>query len=155
MKNPLLIFLFVLFCFSVSAQYAEKSNRCRVDQYMALNSRPNIVSNYYFVSKRPPGETMQKVGRALTLSGGVLLVAGIIVTANVDFNNLVDKDGMVNYTNEGQLIIGLVFIEGGIGMLIPGIIFWSRGSKKLERYKQEQNLSLGVKGNGLSLRLKI
>ena len=143
------LMLLAMLCFGIACQ-AQYANR----QYaqIALVSLKSSNSFSETTPTRMPGERMQNVGRGLTLGGSALLIGGIILTSTTDFDNLVDDDDNVNKKQLRHLTYGIELIVFGVGMTVPGIIFWSKGSHKLSRYKREQNITLGTKGAGLSLK---
>lgn len=106
---------------------------------------------------RPPGLRMRNVGRTLTIIGSTLLVTGIILTS------VADKDTYYYYSYNGQqvdesgdpkLVLGVLGIVSGAGMTVPGIIFWSKGAKKYNRYLERQGAAaarIQFRGNGVAL----
>jgi len=61
-----------------------------------------------------------------------------------------------NTTTEGdpKAALGILMVTGGVGMTIPGIILWSKGSKKYKAYQAEQSASFNIKGAGVSLKYR-
>jgi hypothetical protein len=105
----------------------------------------------------PSGLRMRNTGRTLTIIGGAMLIGGIAV-----FNNADETYYSTGYNSstgdyeEGdpQAALGAVMIAGGIGMVIPGVILWSKGSKKYKRYMEQhedESVSFNVNGNGAFL----
>ena len=116
---------------------------------------PIIVKSAEHVAykiSRPPGLRMRNTGRTLTIIGGAMLIGGIIVYNNADenyYNSYTTSNG--TYTEgDPQAALGVLMIMGGAGMTVPGIIFWSKGSKKYKRYL-EREAAVNIKGTGLSL----
>jgi hypothetical protein len=79
-----------------------------------------------------PGERMRNTGRTLTILGAGLFVGGIAVYSSADSPGYTKT-----YTSNGsyeqgdpKAAYGILMITGGAGMMVPGIIFWSKGSKK-------------------------
>jgi hypothetical protein len=138
-----------MLCFGIACQ-AQYANR----QYaqIAPASLKSINSFSETTTTRMPGERMKNVGTALTLSGSALLIGGIILTATTDFNNLTDDNDDLNKKEVRHLTYGIELLVFGVGMTTTGIVLWTKGSHKLSRYKKEQNITLGTKGAGLSLK---
>ena len=143
------LMLLAMLCFGIACQ-AQYANR----QYaqIAPASLKSINSFSETTTTRMPGERMKNVGTGLTLGGSALLIGGIILTSTTDFNNLTDSNDNLNKKELRHLTYGIELIVFGVGMTVPGIIFWSKGSHKLKKYKREQNITLGSKGAGLSLK---
>lgn len=105
-----------------------------------------------------PGQRMIRVGKTLTIAGSVLFVSGIVMMATADeiyYRTTTDFDG--NTVTEGDLqgALGLIMTTGGLGMIIPGAIVWSKGKKKYEAYQSAgASLSLGINKNGAGLRFR-
>ena len=102
---------------------------------------------------KPPGLRMRNTGRTLTIIGGILFVSGIAMVATADDLYYETTYSSSGTTTEGdpQGAFGVVMIAGGTGMIIPGVIFWNKGSKKYKAHLSEQGASIGVKGTGLAL----
>jgi hypothetical protein len=47
--------------------------------------------------------------------------------------------------------LGFLMVYGGVGMSIPGIILWKKGSRKYRRSLEREGLQAGIGANGLSL----
>ncbi len=85
----------------------------------------------------PPGYRMRKVGATLTLAGAFLIIGGVIV----------DKSSTLD--------VAPLMIVGGAGMVIPGIIFWTKGATTYRIYQAEQaagTTSLRLTANGIIYR---
>ena len=107
----------------------------------------------------PPGFRMMKVGKGLTLGGGVLLVAGIALMASADEKYYTSTTTPYGTEEEGdpKFAFGVLAAVSGVGMIIPGAILWSKGSKKFKAYQTQNpgaNLSLGINNNGIGLRFR-
>ncbi len=99
----------------------------------------------------PYGLRMRNTGRTLTLVGGAMIIGGIIMINNAprDYNNSYYSPGY--YQTSGQEAFGALFVTGGLGMAIPGVIFWSKGGKKYKRYLEREaaeaaSVRLGAQG---------
>lgn len=107
--------------------------------------------------KALPGERMMKAGRALTISGAALLVGGYILMSSADDNYANFTNGnnqYVTYAEDPQRSIGRIIVIYGAGATITGIILWSKGSKKMTRYKEREGLTLNAQAHRLTLRYK-
>ena len=145
----LLPIVLILLCVGISS-HAQYANR----QYAQITP-VSLQSGNSFATEtttRMPGERMQTVGTTLTLCGSAILITGIIVTSTTDFNNLVDANDNVNRKEVRHLTYGVELLVFGVGMTVPGIVFWAKGAHKLKRYKRDQNITLGTQGAGLSLK---
>lgn len=104
-----------------------------------------------------PGQRMMRVGNGLIIGGSILTVSGIFLMVTADelyYRTSIDSDG--NTITEGDLkgAMGLLMTVGGVGMIIPGAIVWSKGKKKYEAYQSTgASLSLGINRHGAGLRL--
>jgi len=112
----------------------------------------NAVERVAYKISRPPGLRMRNVGRTLTIIGGGMLIGGIIVYNNADQSYYTTYQTSSGTYTEGdeEAALGALMIVGGTGMAVPGIIFWSKGSKKYKRYL-EREAAFNIKGTGLSL----
>jgi len=146
-------FLFVVLAMTttgtlVNAQYyaSGKLTPAQVSPVI-VNKKPE----YQYTT--PPGLRMRNTGRTLTIIGSVLFVGGIVMVATADDLYYETTYSSSGTTEEGdpQGAFGAVMIAGGTGMIIPGIIFWSKGSKKYKAHLSEQGASLGIKSTGLVL----
>jgi hypothetical protein len=109
----------------------------------------------YRVAK-PPGLRMRNAGRTLTVLGGAMLIGGIVLVNNADDLYYSSQSTSYGTYEEGdpQGALGVLMIVGGAGMSVPGIILWSKGAKKYNRYLEKQEASqtsLSFKGRTLSL----
>jgi hypothetical protein len=104
-----------------------------------------------------PGLRMRNVGRTLTLIGGVLFVGGIAVVSQADatyYNSTTSSQYGNSTEGDPNFAIGVLMISGGVGMVVPGIIFWSKGQKRYNRWlmeEQKQKMSFGIQRSGLGL----
>lgn len=144
----------MLTCMGVSAQ-AQYLAQVGMSEPAQRNVSPIIVNRVERVTykiSRPPGLRMRNTGRTLTLIGGAMLIGGIVVFNNADddyYNSYTTSNG--TYTEgDTQAALGVLMIMGGAGMTVPGIIFWSKGSKKYNRYL-EREAAFNINQNGLSL----
>lgn len=117
-----------------------------------------ILSTYIFADPvNPPGLRMMKVGKALTLGGAALFTLGVIVMSSADYTTTTTNyNNLYGYNEEvdPQALIGAMMVVGGVGMVVPGIIFWSKGSKKYKAYKLQESGSVNINTHGISLRYR-
>lgn len=102
----------------------------------------------------PRGLRMRNTGRALTIGGGVLALGGIILMNNADelyYTSTSTSQGVVE-EGDPKGALGVLMTVTGVGAMVPGIIFWSKGQKKYNRYLEQQSVSLNAGAKGLSLR---
>jgi hypothetical protein len=105
-----------------------------------------------------PGQRMRNTGRTLTILGAGLFVGGIVMVSNADeayYNTTYNSSGSYE-EGDPKGAVGVLMMTGGAGMMVPGIIFWSKGAKKYKSSLQEnsQNASLRLRGNGVSIRYR-
>ena len=101
----------------------------------------------------PPGYRMKRVGSSLTVGGAVLFIAGIVTIANADDQYYYNQNTGY-YDVDPKIYLGSLMLVGGVGMMVPGIIFWVRGAKKYNRYLENLQGSIQTTGTGLAIRLK-
>lgn len=102
----------------------------------------------------PRGLRMRNTGRALTIGGGALALGGIILMNNADelyYSTTSTQQGTVE-EGDPKGALGVLMTITGVGAMVPGIIFWSKGQKKYNRYLEQQRVSLNAGARGLSLR---
>jgi hypothetical protein len=104
-------------------------------------------------STTPRGLRMRNTGRALTICGGALAIGGIIMMNSADELYYTTTSGPSGTIEEGDPkgALGVLMTVAGVGMAVPGIIFWSKGQKKYNRYLEQQSVSLNSTASGLSL----
>ncbi len=101
----------------------------------------------------PPGFKMRRVGSTLTVAGAALFLGGIIVISGADKTSYYNSStGLYDY--DPQLGLGALMITGGVGMMVPGIIFWTKGAKKYNRYLENLEGSVTTNGTGLAINIK-
>lgn len=110
-----------------------------------------------FSTVKLPGQRMRNAGRALTICGGALAIGGIIMMNNADELYYTSTQSQYGTVNEGDPkgALGVLMTIGGVGMIVPGVILWSKGQKKYNRYLERQGLSLHSRGSGLALRYSL
>ena len=100
----------------------------------------------------PPGLKIMKSGKTLTILGSAFLIGGIVVLANAD--EMYYSTGTNGTEGDPKAALGILMVSGGLGMTIPGIILWSKGSKKYKAYQAEQSASFNIKGAGVALKYR-
>ncbi|MBA4145953.1 MAG: hypothetical protein DI538_08165 [Azospira oryzae] len=101
----------------------------------------------------PPGYRMKNVGSTLMLAGSFLVIGGVILASNSD--DTINSNYNSVPTVNPQEVLASYMIGGGVGMIVPGIIFWAKGARKYKRFLAEEdnhNVSLRFTGNGVVYR---
>ena len=149
MKFLCVVFAMTATCMSVNAQYYASVSKAPVSSINSLQVRPPKIQ----YDPKPSGLRMRNTGRTLTILGSIMLVGGVIMAASAD-----ELYYQSNYSSSGSYsegdprgAFGVVLAVAGTGMAIPGIIFWNKGSKRYNKYLEEQRASLSIKGAGLAL----
>ncbi|RAW01804.1 hypothetical protein [Pseudochryseolinea flava] len=108
-----------------------------------------------------PGLRMKKAGQTMTIIGGILFVGGIVMVAQADddyyTSTTTTQYGTTTENGDPKFALGVVMITHGVGLTIPGIILWTRGNKKFNRWTEEQrqqNLSMGLNRSGVGMRYR-
>jgi hypothetical protein len=103
----------------------------------------------------PPGLRMRNTGRTLTIIGGAMLVGGIALLASADepYYSAYSTPYGTHEEGDPKAAVGILMMLGGTGMAVPGIIFWSKGSKKYKRYL-EREAALHFERGGVSVALR-
>jgi hypothetical protein len=136
-------------------------------QQLAGNSASSLISPVIFKSRalpdpavdfQYPGERMRNTGRVLTILGSALFVGGIGVYSSADSPGYSYTSTNSGTYEEGdpKAALGILMIGGGAGMAIPGIIFWSKGSKRYKAalLEEEPEASIHLRSNGLAIRYR-
>ena len=104
----------------------------------------------------PPGLRMRKVGMIMTMCGGGMILAGAIIYSNADPNAgavHTSTNGTMYTDGEVQQELGLLCVGAGIGLTVPGVILWTKGTKKFNRYLETQTaFNFTRNGAGLTYR---
>lgn len=97
---------------------------------------------------------MRNVGRTLTIAGGAMLIGGIVIFNNADKTIYTYQTSAGTYNeSDPKAALGALMIVGGIGMTVPGIILWSKGSRKFNRYLERETACV-INSSGLSLQYR-
>jgi hypothetical protein len=132
-----------------SAQDLTFSHTTQVSSPLYLTATREVVPG----KAMPRGLRMRNTGRALTIAGGALAIGGIVMMNNADqlfYRTTSTQNGTVT-EGDPKGALGVLMTITGVGMMVPGVIFWSKGQKKYNRYLEQQNASLNLKLSGLSL----
>ena len=137
MKPVLVLALLIVIANSFS--FAQLNSNLIAHSAYASKSNPLFIQPAKPLQKEwlPPGYRMRRVGATLTLAGCFLIGGAVIVK------------------NNSTLPISPAMVVGGVEMMVPGIIFWSKGAKKYRIYQAEQastTVSLQLKSNGVIYR---
>ena len=152
MKAALITLIVLSWSLSAFAQFNSslpytKDNHAQLSPLHLLPSKEVI---YVDVAPLPPGYRMKNVGGTLTLAGSFLVIGGLI------FYSGSDKTA-TNYGNkviDPEAILGTYMIVGGVGMIVPGVIFWAKGTKKYKRFlAEEANSTASISMNGRGVRI--
>ncbi|MEO7991095.1 MAG: hypothetical protein ABI663_16215 [Chryseolinea sp.] len=154
MRKMILVLVLSTMCTIIFAQSV--SSRVAFNYSYSENSvflKHAEFGNYDILN--PPGLRMRNTGRTLTILGSALFVGGAIIFGSADekyYNSTTTNYGT---TTEGdpKAAVGILMMVGGAGMAVPGIIFWSKGSKKYKSHLESegQAASIQFRSNGLSL----
>lgn len=161
--KPLVLLSFIFVLVSAKAQQtavASASDSKYLTQYQGLelatvgNHVLDLKANALLVDA--PGQRMIRVGKTLTFTGIILVAGGVILMSTADA--LYYRASTSSYggsQEEGDIkgALGVALTTGGVGMIIPGAIVWSKGKKKYAAYQATgASLSLGINNNGAGLR---
>lgn len=106
-----------------------------------------------YEASKPPGLRMRGAGMIMTICGGGLIVAGAIIAANADPNSgqtYVNSNGSTYTDGEVDQAMGVLGIAAGVGLTVPGVILWTKGNKKYQRYLETQT-AFNFTKNGVGL----
>lgn len=100
-------------------------------------------------AKPLPGFRQRNAGRALTIGGLALITGGLIV-----MNSGAPRSTHPNVTGQEPSMnepLGFMMITGGIGMSIPGVILWKKGSRKYRRSLEREGLAVAASHRSLKI----
>ncbi len=89
-----------------------------------------------------------------------MLVGGVAVYSSADAGYYTYSSSNYGTQESGdpKAAVGILMMVSGAGMTVPGIILWSKGSKKYNHYletrREELPVSLHIRGKGLSLQYR-
>lgn len=157
------IFFILLLCASASVQAQTGAQQ---SPFTALPAG-GTVSPLRIADQQPlsipgaiPGERMKKTGAVLTILGGAMLVGGIAVLSTADemyYSTGTNSNTGSYEEGDPKAAVGFLMIAAGAGMTVPGIIFWTKGSKRYKQYlidhpQKAVSLHLGGASAGVTYR---
>jgi hypothetical protein len=107
------------------------------------------------IKQAVPGERMRNAGRMMTIGGVAMFVGGIALASNAESTHYQynSSNGQTYEEGDPQGALGALMIVGGAGLTIPGIILWTKGAKRYNASKDDNDMaSVGVGRNGLAIR---
>ena len=149
----------ILFCFLVFGSvisYAQDlaMHVGKIERFSSTSVGPVAVqSNPIAV----PGTRMRNTGRTLTIVGIPLLIGGIVMASSAESTQYTYTSTQGGSYEEGDPkgAVGALMAVGGAGMMVPGIILWSKGAKKMKRYNEIEGISLDYTGSTVALRVRL
>jgi hypothetical protein len=147
MKSAVLV---CALCLSFSSIFAQ--------QVASLNHEPSLPLSLFTSTplsapqpqvKRLPGYRQRNVGRVMTLGGLALVTGGLIL-----MNSGAPRSTHPNVTGQEpdpREPLGFMMAYSGVGLTIPGIILWKKGSKKYKRSLEREGLAIQTGTTGLSI----
>jgi hypothetical protein len=142
MKNAAVVFALMLTVMVCRAQEVASLSRDR-------SSIAFVTENFSDI-KRLPGYRMRNTGRALTIGGLTLLTGGLIL-----MNSGGPRSTHPNVTGDEpdwREPLGFTMAYSGVGVMIPGIILWKKGSRKYKRSLEREQYSIETDGASIALR---
>jgi hypothetical protein len=152
MKNVAFFATMFLLCHQAIGQDVQNVSFLAND---ILNS--NSFSNFtvaHLNEVRPRGLRQRNIGRALTIGGVAMGFAGVLVFTDARKGRVIANGQVTQEPETDKMLAGLYLIEGGLGMVIPGIILWKKGQKKYNRYLEELSVSFHSTGNAFAIRYR-
>jgi len=83
-----------------------------------------------------PGAKMKKAGMGMTIAGAACLGIGAALIGTAKWQTVNTASGPSIGTRDIKGAIGVLLCLPGIGLTIPGAIVWSKGERKLKRYRE-------------------
>jgi hypothetical protein len=88
------------------------------------------------------------------VAGAGLLIGGIVVYSQADKTVYTVQTSQGTYDEiDPKVALGVFMIMSGVGLTVPGVIMWSKGTTKFNRYLERQT-ALVIDGNGVSLQYR-
>lgn len=142
MKNAAVFFALMLTVSVCSAQEVA----LRSDDQLSISFATKNLTDI----KRLPGYRMRNTGRALTIGGLTMFTGGLILMnsggpRSTHPNVVEDEDAWMRS-------IGFTIAYSGVGMAVPGIILWRKGSRKYKRSLEREQYSIETDGASVALR---
>ncbi len=107
-----------------------------------------------YEASKPPGLRMRGAGTIMTICGSGLIIAGAIIASTADPTSgqtHVNTNNGTTYTDgEMDQAMGVLGVVAGVGLTVPGIILWTKGNKKYQRYLETQT-AFNFTQNGVGL----
>jgi hypothetical protein len=151
MKNVAFFATMFILCLQASGQDMRNSSSFVADDPLLSNSNSTVIK---LNEPRPRGLRQRNIGRALTIAGVGLGFAGVLVFTDARKGSVIANGQVTQEPETAKMLAGIYLIEGGLGMLIPGVILWKKGQKKYNRYLEEQSVSFHSTGNSFALRYR-
>jgi hypothetical protein len=101
---------------------------------------------------KPSGLRQRNVGRMLAIGGAVVGFSGVMLYSSARKGRVIAGGQITQEPEVQKMAFGILMIEAGAGMFIPGVILWKKGQKKYNRYLEQQSVSFNTNGTGVSLR---
>jgi hypothetical protein len=149
MKNVAFFATMFILCLQASAQDLHYSSSFVADDGLFS---PLTLSRLN--EPRPRGLRQRNIGRALTIGGAAMGFAGVLVFTDARKGSVIANGQVTQEPETAKMLAGIYLIEGGLGMIIPGIILWKKGQKKYNRYLEEQSVSFHSTGNSFAFRYR-
>lgn len=134
-------------CFSQKPAYAwnprenhfEKNIAAEQPYLLYGNNRPLDIQG---LQGKVPGTNMRNVGRALTIPGVLLMIAGAAMMSTTDtYYYSYSSSTQYGTHEEGDLVggLGVTALAFGTAMTITGAIFWVKGDAKMKKYNKQNS----------------
>jgi hypothetical protein len=149
MKNVAFFATMFILCLQASGQEMYNRSSFMTDDGLFSNSLLNRLNE-----PRPRGLRQRNIGRALTIGGISLGFAGVLVFTDARKGRVIANGQVTQEPETAKMLAGIYLIEGGLGMVIPGVILWKKGQKKYNRYLEEQSVSFHSTGGSFALRYR-
>jgi hypothetical protein len=149
MKNVAFFATMFILCLQASGQDVYNSSSFVADDGLFSTSMLDRLNE-----PRPRGLRQRNIGRALTIGGVGLGFAGVLVFTDARKGSVIANGQVTQEPETAKMLAGIYLIEGGLGMVIPGVILWKKGQKKYNRYVEEQSVSFHSTGSSFALRYR-
>lgn len=145
-----LLSLFITLSVVASARGQHMSAESVALLQTSVNQSPliiNGVQRQHYKIPRLPGERMIKVGRTLTIIGSVVAIGGVIMYSQRDpdyYRQTYQGGTYYDVDTDPKAILGQALFGLGVGMIVPGVLVWTRGVKTHRRYLEKNSQSLYI-----------
>jgi len=153
MKRCIVVLVLLGVCIGGHAQYYHALAAAEVNTAVVSPVIQKKTMRPLYEVTRPPGQRMKSAGMIMTLCGSGLIVAGAIIASNADPNSgqtYVSNNGSTYTDGEVDQAMGVLGIVAGVGLTVPGVILWTKGAKKYNRYMETQT-ALNFTRHGMTL----